>query len=138
MAAHLVPTLLPISCACKTQEEFSFCKIPSQLLKNEPSLFQGCGYQSLKCQREPAKQRVFFSKSIFLLMYKKGNLCWLALGEILIIQSFWVTFVSMVLSLGGFGEVQGAWCPRGTSEVGCTSLVSHISEAASSDSLQTW
>ena len=97
-------------CACKTQKESSFCKIPSQLLKNEPSLFQGCGYQSLKCQRKPAKQRVFFSRSIFLLMYKKGNLCRLALGEILIIQSFWFTFVSMVLSLGGFGgsRVPGA------------------------------
>lgn len=96
-----------------------FCKIPSQILKNEPSLFQGCGCQSLKCQRKPAKQRVFFSRSIFLLMYSKGNLCWLALGEILIIQSFWVSvpgFVFLCLYgpvFRGVWGVQGVWCPRG-------------------------
>ena len=117
-------TLGPHPPSCKTQEESSFCKIPSQLLKNEPSLFQGCGCQSLKCQRKPAKQRVFFSRSIFLPMYLKGNICWLALGEILIIQSCWVTLPGFVfLCLYGpvfrgiWGDgclgVQGVWCPRG-------------------------
>jgi len=137
------PTLLPISCACKAQEESSFCKIPSQLLKNEPSLFQSCGCQSLKCQRKPAKQRVFFSRSIFLLMYPKGNLCWLALREILIIQSCWVTVPGFVFLCLCGPIFRGVWRSRvsgapGTSAVGCTSLVSLISEAASSASLQTW